>query len=426
MNFNLKNKNCLVFDYGSYISLAVRLGRESDGFGKVFYYVPLVHNGFPTHKPYDIGRNVEGITKVDEWASVIDDVDLVCFPDVFEPALQTYFKKIGKAVFGSKYAGELEYDRVLLKHKIEELGLPINDYWVAKGVDELDSILKQEKDVYVKSSLRGDSETWNSTNYLLSRGELDRMRHDLGVYQTEETYIIESKIKSLAEIGIDTFCINGDYPIDALSGIEIKDTGYYGQIVKYNSLPQQLKKVTDKFSNIFRELKYCSFHSNEVIIGEDKKGYLLDLTQRMPSPPGDIMSEIYTNFPEIVWMVGNGLIPTLEYKYTHGVELVIKSDLAKTDASPIIVPDEYKNFVKIKNLTIDDDGVWYYSPLEGNDMREIGSVIGLGNTMREAVNMAKKIADSLEGLDIEINTDCIDKVKEQINRLKSIGIHYLD
>lgn len=421
---NLQNKAALVFDYGSYISLALRLSRQG-GFGKVYYYVPLVHNGFPTHRPFDIGRNVEGIIKVDEWASVIDEVDIVVFPDVYEPALQEYFSSIGKAVFGSKYAGKLEYDRVLLKDKIDGLGLPINDYWIAKGVDELESILKQETDVYVKSSHRGDSETWHSTNYLLSKGELNRLRTSLGAYANEEVFVVESKIKSLAEVGIDTFCINGDYPKDCLTGVEIKDTGYYGRVVKYDSLPLQLKRVSDQFSSTFNELNYCSFHSNEVIIGEDRKGYLIDLTNRAPQPPSDLMSEIFTNFPEIIWQIGNGITPELEYKYTHGVQFIIKSELGKTDASPIIVPEEYKNFVKIKNLTIDEDGIWYYTPQE-IEMCEIGSVVGFGNSMREAIDMATMIADSLEGFDIKINTDCIEEVKEQIGRLRDIGIHYLD
>src|SRR5690348_982683 len=207
---NLKNKKALVIDYGSYISFAQRLAREEDGFGEIFYHVPKIFNGYPSYKPYDIGRNVEGITVVEEWASVIDDVDICLFPDVYEPALQEYFKSIGKAVFGSKYAGELEYDRVLLKNKIDELGLPLGEYWIAKGVDELESILKEHENVYVKSSHRGVSETWKSTNYLLSKGEINRLRTNLGAYANEEVFVVESKLESLAEVGIDTFCINGD------------------------------------------------------------------------------------------------------------------------------------------------------------------------------------------------------------------------
>lgn len=423
---NLKNKVVLCYDYGSYIGLAQRLARE-DGFGKVYYFLPKQQNGYPTHRPFDVGRNVEGITVIDEWASVIDEVDICVFPDVYEPALQEFFVSLGKAVFGSKYGGRLEYDRVLLKNKIEELDLPIGEYWVAKGVGELESILKEHENVYVKSSHRGDSETWKSTNYLLSKGELNRLRASLGIYATEEVFVVESKIESLAEIGVDSFSVNGDFPEKNLSGIEVKDNLYVGKIIDRSELPLQLKKVSDRLSNTFNELGYCSFYSDEVIIGTDRKGYLIDITARAPQPPSDLMLELYTNFPEIVWMVGNGITPSLEYKHIYGVQFIIRSELAKKDPSPIIVPDEYKRFVKVKNLTIDDDGVWWYVPLSDDlEMCEIGSVVSTGNTMYEAVQNAKNIAESIKGFDIKINTDCIEEVKEQISRLKNIGIHYLD
>lgn len=420
---DLKQYNCLVYDYGSNLSLAMRLSRE-DGFGKTYYFVPTVHNGYPDHKPIDIGRNVPNVIKVKEWAEVINEVDCVIFPDVYEPALQTYFKSIGKAVFGSKYACELEYDRVRLKELLTEYGLPVNEYEVAKGIDELDSILQERVDVFVKNKLRGDSETWHHTNYNLSKGELQRMRASLGAYQNQETYLVETPIDSIAEVGIDTFCINGLYPSNVLTGIEIKDSMYYGVIVPYMQLPRQLRNVTDKFSNIFRELGYCGAHSNEVMISKDLRGYAIDFTNRCPSPPFELMQEMITNFPEVIWQVANGIVPEIQYQYKHGVQLIIKSDLAKTDASPIIVPYEYEKYVKIKNLTIDDDGTWYYTPL-GVEMQEIGSVVFAADTMREAISGAKKIAESIQGFDIKINTDCISKAKEQIERLEKAGISYI-
>lgn len=410
-------------DYGSYLPLASRLSR-SDGFGILYYWTPVVHNGYPDHRPKDIGRNVDGVIKVSEWASVINEVDIVVFPDVYEPALQTYFSSIGKAVFGSKYACELEYNRVKLKEIMADLGLPVNPYESAVGVDQLDAMLKEKTDVYVKNSLRGDMESWHHTNYALSKGELQRMRSHLGAYQNQETYLVESPIDSIAEIGTDTFCINGEYPFDTLTGIELKDVGYYGQIMPYRRLPKQLKDVTDKFSKIFSALNYCGAHSNEVMISKDKDGYCVDLTNRMPQPPSDLMMEIYTNYPEIIWNVANGIVPTLEYKYKHGVQFIIKSEMAKTEASPLIVPDEYKNFVKIKNLTIDDDGTWYYTPLS-IEMCEIGSVVGFGNSLGEAVKMAKKIAESIQGFDIKINTDCIEDAQKQMMNLNKNGIRYL-
>lgn len=423
MEINLKDKVCLVMDYGSYLPLASRLAR-SDGFGTVYYHIPVVHNGYPDHRPHDIGRNVEGVIKIDEWASVINEVDIVVFPDVYEPALQTYFASIGKAVFGSRYACELEYNRGKLKSMMKKLGLPVNEYEIVTGVDELDRSLKDKTNVFVKGNLRGDMESWKSTEYILSKGELQRMRTHLGAFQNKAVFLIETPVESLAEVGIDTFCIGGRYPYDTLTGIELKDIGYYGQIVPYKSLPKQLRLVTDKFSDLFSDLEYYGAHSNEVIISDDNKGYCIDLTNRFPQPPSDLMMEMYTNFPEIVWDVANKKIPELQYKYKHGVQFIIKSDLAKTEASPLIVPEEYKNFVKIKNLTIDDDGTWYYTPLS-IEMTEIGSVVGVGNSLKEAVKMASKIVESIKGFDIKINTDCIEDAEDQISKLHENGIKYL-
>lgn len=414
---------CLVFDYGNYFSIAERLGRI-DGFAKVYYFMPKISNGFPDARPLEIGRNVNNVEVVNEWASVINQVDIVVFPDSHEPALQVFFQSIGKKVYGCRYGCELEHDRRGTRELMKELGLPLNDYLVAYGLDNLESILREKENVFVKSSLRGNMETWKHENYLLSKGELRRMKTSFGTYANKETFIIEEPIESIAEVGIDTMVIDGIYPSESLTGLELKDTGYYGMIVPYISLPRQLKNVTDKFSDVFRDLGYRGAYANEVIISTDKKGYLLDTTARHPQPPTDLMLEIYENFPQIVWDVANGIVPIIKYKYRHGVQLIIKSDLARTELSPVIVPDEFKRFVKIKNLIIDDDGVYYYQPL-GLEMQEIGSVIGMGNSMQEALDMAKIIAGEIKGFDIKIKTDCISDAMDQIQRLKQYGINYL-
>lgn len=414
---------CLCYDYGNYISVAERLAR-SDGYKTVYYFCPKIMNGFPDHKPVDIGRNVPGVNVVHEWASVIDSVDLVVFPDSHEPALQVFFESLGKKVFGCRYGCEIEHNRSYAKGLMKEIGLPVNDYEVAFGMDDLENLLRQRENVYVKSSLRGDMESWHHENYLLSKNALLKMRSDLGTYINKETYIVESPIESIAEIGVDTFCIDGMYPSKSLSGIELKDTGYYGQITDYISLPRQLKMVTDKFADVFRDLRYRGAYSNEVIISTDKKGYLIDTTSRMAQPPTDLSLELYTNYPEIVWWVANSMVPIVQHSYKHGVQLIIKSELARTEPSPIIVPDQFKTRVKIKNLTIDDDGLWYYTPM-GIDMVEVGSVIGTGSTMQEALDMAKMVADHITGFDIKIKTDCINDAVDQIQRLKQIGINYL-
>jgi hypothetical protein len=195
-------------------------------------------------------------------------------------------------------------------------------------------------------------------------------------------------------------------------------------MTRYMDLPKQLRVVTDSFSQVFRDYGYRGWHSNEVIISGDMKGYLIDLTQRNASPPTDLALEMITNYPEVVWQVARGFVPVIKYVYPWGVQLVIKSDTARSEASPLIIPDEFKRFVKIKNLTIDDDGTYFYTPM-GVEMTEIGSVIGMGNSMKEALAMAKTVANSIKGFDIKVNADCIDDAMKQIDRLEVNGISYL-
>lgn len=423
---NLKGKSVLVYDYGNFFPVAQRLADPNDGFGQTFYYCPYVYNGFPDHRPISIGKNVPNVIRVKEWADVINEVDIVVFPDCYEARLQSFFQQIGKFIFGSKGANELEWNRGMLKEAINSLELPSNPYWVCNGVDELEEMLKEKENVYVKSSLRGDMESWLHQNYLLSRGELQRMRANMGTYRNNEQYIVEQPIEAIAEIGIDTFCSYGQYPTHVLSGIELKDIGYAGKISKYSDLPKQLTLVSDAFAQLFFEMGYSGWHSNEVIIGEDKRGYVIDLTQRCAQPPTDLALTLITNYPDVVWTVARGGLPEIEFSDKWGVQFIIKSETARTEPSPIIVPDEYKKFVRLKNLSIDDDGTWNFVP-HGIDinMVEIGSVVATGNTLDEALLKAIKIADSIKGFDIKINTDCIDKAKEQLNRLKAAGINYL-
>jgi len=416
------DKSVLVYDYMSYIEVAQRLSRD---FGTVYYYCPYTIDGFPEHTPFDIGRNVLGIVKVKEWASVINEVDMVYFTSSQEPNLQNYIRSIGKPVFGSVFADRLEHDRSFIKETLKNLGLPVGLYSIANGLDELEQILMNSKGSrYIKSSLRGDMETWEHKDYRLSKRELIRLRHDMGLYENREIYIIEHPIETVAEIGYDGFCIDGQYPDISLCGIEVKNCCYVGTFTYYKLLPEQIRSVNDGFSSIFNDMGYRGHYSNEIIISKDKRGFLIDNTNRCPQPNTSLALEAYTNYSEIVWDVAHGRIPNIEFKYKWGCQLIIKSDISETRPSPIIVPDEYKDFVKISNLSIDDDGTWYYTPGEMKE-NDIGSVVGLGNSMEEAVKNAKEVANSIQGFDTHIKTDSLDKAKKSLEKLNKAGIAFI-
>lgn len=420
MDTIISEKICCVIDFGNYIKVAQRLAKD---FKTVYYYCPFVINGFPEHNPVDIGRGVEGIIKITDWEDYFEEIDIFVFPDLYFSGLQEFLRRQRKLVFGSGKAQIMETDRDAMKKMQKELGLPLNKYEEVEGVHELEDKLRDVEDKYIKSALRGDMESWHHQNYILSKEELKGMKHRMGVFDKKEKYIIEDPIISIAEIGIDTMTCDGKYLEESLTGIELKDTGYYGKIVSYDKLPKQLKNVTDKLSEIFESYGYRGAYSNEVRVDKYLDGYLIDQTMRFPSPPVSLMLVIYQNFSEIVWSISNGEIPKVKYQFTHGVEFIIKSDLAQTDAVAIQFPIEYIDYINIKNLVV-DEGTYYYTP-NGVTMKEIGSVVGVGNSLQEAVKMARKIAESIKGFDIKINTDCIEDAKEQIDVLNKNGIRYL-
>lgn len=420
---DLSQYKILVMDYGSGISVAQRLARD---FGTVFYWGgPYVTNSFPVHNPSDIGNNVGEIVKVKEWSEVYDEADAVVFTDSMEPNLQNWMKKNGKPVFGSVFADRLEHDRLYIKTTLKDLGLPVGPYYVANGLDELEQFLLSSKEKYVKSSMRGNGETWKHRDWRLSKRQLKKLRHEMGLYENRETYVLEDLLDPIAEFGYDGFIVNGKYLDISMCGIECKDKCYLGKFVHYNLLPQAIRSVNNGLAPTFNEMGYNGHYSNEIIVTKDKRGFLIDNTCRFPSPPGELMLEAYTNYSEIVWEIAHGRTPHVEFKHQWGVQLIIKSDIAEEDPSPIIVPDEYKKFVKIKNLSIEDDGTWNYVPPQGLNMKEIGSIVFCADTMESAIKGAEEIAESVMGFDISIDAGALSDAKKSLAKLSKAGINYI-
>lgn len=413
----------LIMDYGTNISVAIRLARD---FGTVFYWAgPYVTNGFPEHSPLDVGHNVPNIVKVREWAEVYDEVDMVMFTESMEPYLQNWMKNNGKPVFGSVFADKLEHNRLFIKETLKELGLPVGSYSVAHGLDELEQLLRNSKGGYVKNCLRGNGETWKHKDWRLSKRQLIKLRHKMGLYENRETYILDHELESLIEFGYDGFIVGGQYVPISMCGIERKNCCYVGKFIRYQWLPEQIRLINDKLAPIFEKMGYNGHYSNEIILSKDKRGFLLDNTCRMPSPPGELMQEAYTNYSEIIWDIAHGKMPTIEFEHEWGAQLIIKSSIAEQDPSPIIVPEEYKKYVKIKNLSIDEDGTWYYVPYLGADMEEMGVIVYTAPTGDEVIKGIKNIAESIEGFDIRVDIGSLDDAKKSLDKIKKQGISYI-
>lgn len=420
----LDSKKILVLDFGNNISFAIRLARS---FGTVYYWAgPYVTDSFPTHNVEDIGNNVPNLVKVKEWASVYDEVDACAFTDSMDPALQHWMRSQGMPVFGCGYADQLEHNRLLIKQTLYDLGLPVGIYYTAYGLDQLEEILKNAENVWVKGSIRGNGETWFHKNWRLTKRPFMELRTEMGLYANRETYVVEEEILSIGETGFDGFFVSGSFVPIGMAGVEKKDCCYLGRFVRYQMMPDSIKFVTDKLAPIFESMEYNGHHSNEIIISKDKRGFLLDNSCRVPSPPGELMMEAIENYPEVVWMIANGRMPTIEYKHEWGGQVIIKSDLAAESESPLIVPDEFKKYVKIKNLSIDEEGTWYYVPSAAAlGMREIGSVIATGDSPDDVIKKLEMIAKSIQGYDIKMDVSSLHEAKKDIEKLQKAGISFI-
>lgn len=427
MEINLKNKTVLVFDYGEWIEVAIRLCRE---YGRVLYYCPF-DDGLVKHNPYIIGRGISDVypnfERVDNYDDYYDDIDLWVFTSLYKSAFQERLRGEGKLVFGSGKGGDMELYRSKMKVLQQEIGLPINEYEECKGITVLRKYLKDKKNLWIKSDFfRGDNETWFFIDMELSSHVLDELESDLGANKEYEIFIVEKPINNAVEVAYDGFVVDGRYTRYCPVGVEIKNSSYVMKLVQYDLMPEPLKLVTDKLSIVFSAYGYRGSYGNEVRITNDGKGYLMDMTCRQSQPPTSIQLEIIENYGECVWKVAYGLVPELKFKYRYGAQIIMKCEWAYKYPVPIRFDEKYKDFVKVQNLFI-DNGIYKYIPRKGKETEEfgletIGSVIGLGNSLDDAISMANKIADTVEGHKVICNGDDLLSAKREVDKLSKKGI----
>lgn len=149
---DLSDKVCTLYDYGYNLGLARRLACE---FGLVNYFVPWKDTS-PESVKLSIGTGYGDIVRVRHFADVINSTDLFVFPDIYDGDTQHDLIMRGKRVWGARKGDRLEYDRAHFIKLVEKLGLPVPDYEICEGIDELEAYLKKNENQWIKVNLRGD------------------------------------------------------------------------------------------------------------------------------------------------------------------------------------------------------------------------------------------------------------------------------
>lgn len=401
-----------------FVSLAERLARD---FKRVMLYVPRV-GSFPTMNACQVGFGLPGVELVDDvFGAHFDEVGLFVFPDLGHSGLQVHLEKLGKLVWGSRNAEEIENYRELCKELMEAKGLPVQPWKLLKGMTALRAHLKANKDQHVKiDRWRGVTETFFSPDYETVEPKLNAIAHTLGAFAEVLEFIVEDDLPDRVEVGLDTYCIDGQWPENTLFGIEVKDCGYVGQMVKWGDIPEPLRRWNESFAPYFAEYGCRGSISNEIRIGPNKEPFMVDATIRAPSPPSELWQELFTNLPEIILRGAEGNLVEPIPAGRWGVEVILKSEFARDNWQPVRFPEKYARQIKLFNQVM-VDGIRYVVP-QNEDMEEIGAVIGWGDSIEEAMAHAKEAGDSIQAHKVKFNMGAADNAKEQIAELAALGV----
>lgn len=417
---DLKEKTVMIYDNGLFIELGKTLSKY---FKKVYYCMPW-KNAFPKSNQYIVGYGAEGVERIYNFFDYIDEIDLFIFPDVYDGDLQVYLQSIGKNVWGSRKGEEMELYRCQMNEYMKSLGLYVTPYTSVTGISALREYLKEHEDVYVKCSiLRGDFESFHSPNYEFVEPKLDEIEYKLGAMKDIKEFCIEDAYNDAVETGMDLYTVDGQYPSQSLTGIEIKDLGYIGKVIDYNSVSTKITDFNEKISDTFKNYEYRGFFSTEIRISKDKPPYMLDFCARMPSPPSELYQLMYKNLADIIWYGSQGYMidPIVEHKF--GVEVMIFSSWADQNWQEIEFDHKYRDNIKLRNLCVINDK--YYCVPQEVGLPEVGAIVAEGDTLKEAIELVKKIADTVQGYYLEIKMESIDKALEQFDDLEKLGVKIL-
>lgn len=416
---NLKDKTVCLYDDGMNMWMAERLARD---FGRVLVFTPWTSD-YPRSQDDRIGEGVEGVDRISDFFEHIDDVDLFVFLGLYSGGLQEHLVDLGKRVWGSKHGDMLERDRFGAHKKLEKAGVPVPDVEKIKGISALREYLKENEDVYVKvSDYRGDFETFHSENYDLTKSVLDELEHRLGLQGTNYEFMVEQPISGddVVEFGYDGYSIDGQFPDETICGFEQKDVSYACCVVKRDKLSPLVTDFCEKMSPTLKRLKYRNFIHTEGRTGKQKIPRIIDLTCRIGSPPGELMSEMISNLSEIFWFGAEGIMTQPKWNAKFGVQLFVDSSWSENKFQAVHLPVNIGRWVKLRNYCI-DDGTRYVIPKYPN-FDNIGSVVGIGSTLDEAIEKANKYAKEIKGHKVDIPTASVDKLKEIIKKAGVLGI----
>lgn len=417
---NLKTKTVMVIDNGLFVSFSRKLAST---FKKVYYHTPW-QTAFPQSRTLSVGKGFPEIERVEYPLDRADEIDLWIFLDLYQSDLQLYLERHGARVWGCRKGEEMEMFRWEFRGYLKDLGLPVADAERVIGLAALRNYLKKVENKFVKTSVvRGDFETFKHQSYLLSEPRLDDLEHSLGVVKNNYEFIVESEIPDAVEVGYDGFTVDGKFPSHAMMAYEVKDVGMIGRVLPYSKLAKPVLEINQALTPALKGYHYRGFLSTEIRYTKKKQPYFIDPCCRLGTPSNELLQELFDSWGETLWYGAVGEVVTPRVKSKFGVSAVIKTEWAVDNWQSLHFPKSVDGDVKLRFHTR-IDGKDYIAP-QVIGLPDVGYVVGVGNTLIDAINECKEKASQVKGFQVHVGLEGIESALDTIKKGEEHGIKFM-
>lgn len=420
-----------VYDMGIFFCVAQALAKQAK---KVSYYSPW-KSSFPMSSDRELGEGYPDVERIYEFERFVNDNRgkgvLYVFPDIYDGCgWQILLLSMGELVWGSREAEVLEIERWDFIQYLKKLGMAVAPSVRGQGTDWLRKQLKDatiSKVIKCDGKERGDVETFHARKgeYDLTEIEIANIEQRVvyGYAKKDKWFIVQDSIEDTegkeidGEPGYDGYCIDGQYPEQVLFGREIKGAAYWGEVRQNKDLPESVQMVNNKFAPALRKYGMRGNISTEIILCNNKAFYI-DPCMRFPSPPTELMVELWENMLECMYMGAQGIMVRPEYKGKYGAELIIYSDWTKDNDSTLFFPKDMAPYVKTRYQTMRDGKEWVLKQTKNpyNKNPRACAVIAYGNNPAKVQKEVKERALAVRGKQLDVNPDCIDAAVKELEK----------
>lgn len=409
-----------VVDHGMFMPVAEKLAERM---AKIYYYTPW-EKGFADLKDVILGDGIELLHRENDFlkSPQFEEIDLFVFPNIMYSGLQERLEAIGKSVWGSRSADELELFKGRFYSTLEKVGLPVPAHKRIQGMSALRKYLQENDDKFVKISFfRETMDTWHHIDYEHSEGDLDNLACQLGPFKEDILFYVLDNIDTPIEGGIDNYCIDGQWPSYAVLGYEKKNESYLATVKPFSEMPEVFLKVNEAMGPVLGRYRYRNFFSTEVRV-KGNTSFFIDPTCRTPSPAGEEQLELYSNISDIIWHGAHGELIEPEIAAEFAGEALI-NHTGKVDRwRSLRVPKEIRRWVKLYGCA-EKDGVSWWPP---STDPTVGCVVGIGDNMEEVIDHINSTVEGLGDAPVKIDTSSFPSLLQEIEKAQKLGIEFSD